>query len=113
MVERRRAERIPAAEWTSISRARVRPGPDVLIVNVSRCGVLVECASAILPGQIVVLEVCAGHTQWETRGAVVRAFVTMVEHQRARYRGAIEFDRRIELWQMPNSARVEATRTGE
>jgi hypothetical protein len=83
--------------------ARLRSGPDVIVVNLSRGGVLLETVSRVRPGSRVevVLPVTTGLVT--ATGQVVRAWVAGIDRdQGVRYRVAVAFDHEVE-WQGGNT----------
>ena len=83
--------------------ARLRSGPDVAVVNLSKGGVLLETVSRVRPGSRVevVLPVTAGLVT--AAGQVVRAWVAAIDREEGvRYRVAVAFDREVE-WQGGNT----------
>jgi hypothetical protein len=72
--------------------ARVLPGKDVTIVNVSARGALVETQHRLLPGSPVELLVEGDPGRATVRGRVLRCFVSGVRSAGVSYRGAIGFD---------------------
>lgn len=92
--ERRRFRRIGEAEQCAAAGARLRPGRDVSILNVSRGGACVEAASRVLPDTRVELQVTLSAWRWAVGAHVLRCHVSaLVEDQGARYRAALQFER--------------------
>jgi hypothetical protein len=91
--ERRNGRRRGRREEYGLVSARVRPGHDIEVLNVSSGGVLVESCQRLLPGATVEL-----HLQPEggppalVRGRVLRCCVARLHANLVSYRGAIEFE---------------------
>ena len=84
---RRTTERCP---WRA---ARLRPGRDVLLLDIGNGGALVEASSRMLPGAPVVLQLLMPEGARCIRGRVLRCEVTALDPCRGvRYRGALRFD---------------------
>lgn len=95
LTERRRARRFHHADEHGILFARVRPGLDAWVVNVSAGGALIETRHRLLPGSIVELAVQTVDRRASTRGMVIRCWVTRVQAVAIWYRGAVDFERQI------------------
>ena len=122
--ERRQNPRHARPEDHRIVAARVRPGYEVLVVNVSAGGVLIESSCRLLPGTSVELhlkqdalsEPGREPPQAETvRGRVLRCMVCQLRSNSVCYRGAIAFDRYLPWfvadaagYEVPNSERRSA-----
>jgi hypothetical protein len=92
-VERRRAERLAFRDGYLPPKARVRPGCEVVVVNLSSAGALVEGPFRFKPGSRC--EVTLGLEGAETlvRAAIVRCFVARLEKLApVRYRAALNFE---------------------
>jgi hypothetical protein len=92
-VERRRGRRRRSVEEHGIVRARVRPGHEVDLIDVSLGGALVECVRRLLPGTLIELYLVAGDRSASVRGRVLRCAVVRLKATFISYRGAIGFDR--------------------
>ncbi len=90
--ERRATARLPAAEHGIVS-ARVRPGHEATVINVSATGILIETICRLLPGARIELHVRGQHARITSWGRVLRASVADVAATTVRYRGAIALDR--------------------
>jgi hypothetical protein len=108
--ERRRNPRHARPEDHRIIAARVRPGYEVSVVNVSAGGVLIESSCRLLPGTSVELHLKQDAPternreapQSETvRGRVLRCMVCRLRSNSVCYRGAIAFDRHLP-WFVPD-----------
>jgi hypothetical protein len=72
----------------------LRPGRDVVVVNLSRGGALVESPTRLAPGTRTELQLF-GELKCTVRGRVERCRVSRLEP--LRYEGAIVFDDSLEL----------------
>jgi hypothetical protein len=91
-IDRRKACRRHAFGEHGIDHARVRPGREVLIVNVSSGGVLVETPHRLLPGSLIELHLRTADRRVSVRGRVLRCAVARLRADDLWYRGAIGFD---------------------
>jgi hypothetical protein len=75
----------------------MRPGGDVVLVNLSDCGALVEGTFRFRPDARCELSVIHDARDATLRALVVRSFVARLDrYGPVRYRAAIRFDRRTE-----------------
>ncbi len=93
--DRRRERRRPGGEDLGIVSARVRPGFDVELIDVSSGGALIESARRLLPGTTVELHLAMHDRRVAVRGRVLRCSVSRLRPSSVCYRGAIGFDRRL------------------
>lgn len=82
---RRRPQETP---WEG--EALLRPGVPVRVIDLSRGGVLVECASRLRPGTRAELQLIGPHGRYICGGRVQRCAVAQLDP--LRYRGALVFD---------------------
>lgn len=95
--ERRRApRRVPQASEPT-ARLRLRTGRELAVVDVGATGALVETEGRLLPGTGVDVHVMTSDGRELVRSRIVRAFVCGVWADRIVYRGALAFERHIEL----------------
>ena len=94
-VERRRLERRVPDGGEPVSRVRLRTGRELSVVDVSDGGALVEGAR-LLPGTHLDVHVTTSAGRVLVRSRVVRAYVTGLQSNAVRYRGALAFDRVID-----------------
>jgi hypothetical protein len=93
--ERRRSRRRHRPEDHRISSARIRPGHDVTVINVSAGGAMVE-GHRLRPGTAIELQLQMGLERPENvRGRVHRCAVVRLRSDAVCYRGAIVFDRHL------------------
>ena len=91
-LERRGARRRGADEH-GIVKARIRPGHEVTLIDLSPGGALVEADRRLLPGSGVELHIQAADRHATMRGSVLRCSVVRVRPAAMCYRGAIAFER--------------------
>lgn len=91
-IDRRHTCRRHTFDEHRIEHARVRPGREVLIVNVSSGGVLVETPHRLLPGSAIELQLRTADSRVSVRGRVLRCAVARLRADDLWYRGAIGFD---------------------
>ena len=75
---------------------RLRAGSELAVLNISGGGVLVEGRARLHPGAHVDVHVVTREGRVLVRSRVVRAFISHLEPDLVRYRGALAFDRTIE-----------------
>jgi hypothetical protein len=92
LVDRRRAKRVRLVAEHGILLARVRPGHDATVVDVSAHGALVETAHRLLPGRSVELHFETLYERVAIRGRVQRCSVADLRDRGISYRGAVGFD---------------------
>jgi hypothetical protein len=91
VIDRRRALRFDFRDGVLPPAARVRPGHDVIIVNLSAGGMLVEGTCRLHPGCLVESRLFFDRGPLQIDGEVVRAFVSAVDKCTVRYRAGIAF----------------------
>ena len=82
--------------------ARVRPGHDATIVDVSAHGALIELAHRLCPGRRVELQLETANERAAVHGRVLRCSVAVVLASRVVYHGAIGFDSPLSWFTVPN-----------
>lgn len=95
--DRRRNRRHARPEQHRIISARIRPGHDVSVIDLSASGALVESERRLLPGASVELHVRSALRSEIVRGRIVRCAVARLRGNAVCYRGAIAFDHNL-LW---------------
>ena len=94
--ERRRDQRIDRARLSAVS-ARIRPGHDVLIVNICAGGALVESHHRLLPGASVELQVRDEKREpCRVKARILRCAVSAVRADSLCFRGALAFEQRFD-----------------
>lgn len=92
MNERRRSRRRTAEPWPWRG-ARLRPGRDIVLLDIGNGGALVEASSRMLPGTPVVLQLLMPEGARCIHGRVLRCEVAAIDPcHGVRYRGAVRFD---------------------
>jgi hypothetical protein len=110
--ERRCASRRWRIEEHGIVTARIRPGHDAAVVDVSEHGVLIETPHRLLPGASVELMMETSTNKAAVRGRVLRSVVSCVRASSVSYRGAIGFERPLG-WYGDHGAGSERIAVGE
>jgi hypothetical protein len=93
--ERRCHRRLRGVHEHGIYRARVRPGIDVRLLDISAQGALIESAYQLLPGRRLDLQLSFATGVVVVRGSVLRCTVCYASVDRMAYRGALAFDGRL------------------
>lgn len=93
-LDRRSHRRIPAEDSVWQALAVLRPGREVVVINVSAGGVLVESPVRMNPGGRAELQLF-GAVRQQVRGRVSRCRVARL--MPLRYEGAIVFDEQLDL----------------
>ena len=92
-VEERRSSRRQPADVLLDTLARVRPGRDVVLIDIATGGALVESPARLLPGARVVLQLLRPGETISLGSRVVRCEVAGIDPTHGiRYRGALCFD---------------------
>jgi hypothetical protein len=95
-LERRRtARRTPQAD-EALSRARLRTGRELSVVNISASGALLEGLTRLLPNTHTDLHIVTRHGRVLVRARVVRAFVWRLEREVVCYRTALAFETAVD-----------------
>src|SRR5262249_61604185 len=92
VTERRLARRITAIAELGIRQAKVRPGHEAAVLDISSSGALIETSLRLMPGRQIELQIERGGQITPIRGRVMRAQVARGEPSRVSYRGAIGFE---------------------
>ena len=95
--ERRGAQRRAPGDDEPVSRVRLRAGRELIVVDVSSGGALVEGPARLLPGTHVDVHIVTKDGRTLVRSRVVRAHVHHLDAAVVRYRGAIAFERSIDI----------------
>jgi hypothetical protein len=90
--ERRRTARFAVALTNGAVCARIRPGHDVRLIDVSAGGVFVQNVVRLLPGHSVDLLITSDERRAAIRGLVMRSVVSHVSRSAIWYRSAIAFE---------------------
>jgi len=92
VTERRLARRITAIAELGIRQAKVRPGHEAAVLEISSNGALIETSLRLMPGRQIELQIERGGQITPIRGRVIRSQVARVQPSRVSYRGAIGFE---------------------
>lgn len=91
MDRRRTVRRIPQPD-EGVSRARLRTGRELTVVNISSAGAMVEGLTRLLPGTRAEVHLVTRHGRVLVRARVIRALVWRLEPDVVCYRAALAFD---------------------
>ena len=92
LTDRRRSARTSAVSELGIVQARVRPGHEASVIDISTHGSLIETLLRLLPGRPVDLQIERGDALTLIRGRVVRCRVAHLLAARVCYQAAIGFE---------------------
>ena len=95
--DRRLSVRRAGKECAWLVAARLRPGRDIRVVDLSDGGALIEGLVRLMPGSSVELHVRCLEARHTIRGRVLRCFVSAIRRDGVEYRAALGFDRPISL----------------
>ena len=107
--DRRRTPRRHPDPSEPLSRLRVRAGRELLVINASSNGVLVEGEARLLPGRHLDVHVMTAGGRTLVRSRVVRSFVSKLSSDRVLYRGALAFEQPVLLAASPSEPRAPST----
>jgi hypothetical protein len=93
--DRRREPRRSHADEHGIQSARVRPGIDVRLLDVSAGGASIETAYQLLPGRRLILQLSFATCALTIQSSVLRCIVSHTSSARIAYRGGLAFERRL------------------
>jgi hypothetical protein len=105
--ERRRAGRWAPSPIDSLSRARLRAGRELSVIDLSPLGMLVEGTTRLLPGTHVDVHVTAARGRSLVRARVVRCAVYNVRPDVVGYRGALAFCTQVDLTPVEQASPLE------
>ena len=92
VTDRRRVTRVSQVAEHGVVQARVRPGYEALVVNISAHGALIETPLRLLPGRPVELRLEVDGRTSVVCGRVLRCAVVRVLSSRVSYHGAVGFE---------------------
>ena len=104
--ERRAHRRVPGRALDWINVARVKYGPEVSIVDLSRGGVLLESDRPLKPGSRQALEIAGAEKSIVVPFGVLRSRISALVPRGAIYRSACAFSRPLELPELAAAAVV-------
>lgn len=110
--DRRASGRQQTADQHGIVRARVRPGHEVTVLDLSPGGALIEAGHRLLPGTRVELQLAGADYRLAVRGRVLRCSVASLNPARITYRGAVAFERELLLRVHPQAPAAAGGRSG-
>ncbi|HEX7087994.1 MAG TPA: PilZ domain-containing protein [Vicinamibacterales bacterium] len=100
--ERRRARRARFVNGHLPPAAKIRPGQEVVLVNLSQSGALFESPFRFRPGHWCELQIGAPPVPLLVRARVERCFVARLDASSVRYRTAVSFEVRIPVTDSPD-----------
>ena len=95
--DRRRAARMVPDPMHSLSRVRLRAGRELMVIDLSAFGALVEGTTRLLPGTNVDVHITGVQGRVLVRARVTRCAVCALTPDVVRYRGALAFASEVEL----------------
>ena len=95
MERRTITRRVPSPD-EPLSRVRLRTGRELVVVNASNTGLLVEGVVRLLPGTHVDVHVVTHEGRVLVRSRIIRAYVCELHADVVRYRGALAFERTVD-----------------
>jgi hypothetical protein len=95
-MERRRATRRTLAADEPLAHAKLRTGGQLVVLDASSWGVLIETTARLLPGRRVDVHIVTSGGRTLVRGRVARAFVCRLEADRIDYRAGLAFDQPVD-----------------
>ncbi len=96
--ERRLTARVKINELPWLSATRLRQGRDVVLIDLSRGGALIEGGARLLPGTRAVLQLLGPGGCLLACGSVLRCHVSAITLEKGvTYRGALTFDQAIDF----------------
>jgi hypothetical protein len=96
--ERRHSRRCSGEALSWIREFRLRPRLDATLVNLSEEGAVIETSAYLCPGLRTFIHLAGPSGVWRVSGQVARSWVvSIVTEHGVRYRGALRFDRQIDL----------------
>ena len=104
--DRRAHRRVPGRALDWINVARVKYGPEVNIVDLSRGGVLLESDQPLKPGSRQALEIAGAEKSIVVPFGVLRSRISALAPRGAIYRAACAFSRPLELPELAAAAVV-------
>lgn len=101
LAERRLSTRTRAVVELGILQARIRPGHEASVIDISAHGSLIETALRLLPGRPIELQIERDNQLTAVRGRVVRCTVARVLASRVSYQGGIGFEQPLGWLMIP------------
>ena len=94
-VDRRRTRRLQRTADHGFVTARVWPGCDAVLLDVSAGGALIETSCRLMPGSPIELHLATRDRRTPVRGGVLRCTIVRIFASGVCYRAAIAFDRAL------------------
>jgi hypothetical protein len=95
--EARIEPRFPPSAVPTITGVRLSPGDSVVLVNISRSGLLVQGRTRFVPGTSVTVYFEGGFTPNQMRGKIVRCQVSSIVGGTLVYQSGIQLDTLIDI----------------
>jgi len=95
-MERRRATRRTLAADEPLAHAKLRTGGQLVVLDASSWGVLIETTARLLPGRHVDVHIVTSSGRTLVRGRVARAFVYRLQPDAICYRAGLAFDEQLD-----------------
>ena len=95
--ERRACPRSACSHGDTWAAARIRPGHDVQVLDLSSLGALIQSTTRLAPNSRVELRFGKNGLARTIPGRIVRSYVCAIDADVVFYRSAIAFDRMLEL----------------
>jgi hypothetical protein len=102
--DRRSHRRVPGSKLDWLNVARVKYGPEVSIIDLSRGGVLLQSDRPLAPGSKQALEIVGTEKSIVVPFGVLRSKLTAIQAKGPVYRAACAFSRPLELPELINAA---------
>ncbi len=112
-IERKKEERLDAAQFPSPINARLLAGPDVQLINLSSGGALLECNTRILPGASICIRLIATDTLFFLRGRVLESRASSLRGTDLSYQCRVAFDEEFSLLSSNQGALAAADEASE
>ena len=95
-MERSRATRRTVAADEPLAHAKLRTGAQLIVLEASSWGVLIETTERVLPGRHLDVHIVTSGGRMLVRCRVARAYVWRLEVDAIYYRGALAFEQPID-----------------
>jgi hypothetical protein len=95
--ERRACPRSVCSQHDAWAAARIRPGHDVQVLNLSSLGALIQSTTRLVPNSRVELRFGRNGQARTIRARIVRSYVCAIDSDVVFYRSALAFDQILEF----------------
>jgi hypothetical protein len=95
--EKRSSPRLPPSAIAALKSARIVAGPEVVLINISRGGALIETEARLMPGSTANIRLVAADAVFLIRGRVLRSQARSFQGPVLRFHCAIAFDEDFSL----------------